>query len=201
MDIKPFNIILLGDPASGKGTQAARLAKEYGLYDLDMGKQLRKPSVRKQFDYQKTTAIGKLTPTVIVRNIFTEIISNVPAKKGILFNGTPKMINEAKLVTRLLKSSKRADPIVIYLTLPEKETIRRIEERVEYIQGKLIKRDDDTLRALKNRRKYYKEQISQVVIFFKKHYTLKTVSGMGTEEAVAQRIASVIKKSIKNHGA
>jgi adenylate kinase len=201
MDIKPFNIILLGDPASGKGTQAARLAKEYGLYDLDMGKQLRKPSVRKQFDYAKTTAIGKLTPTVIVRNIFTEIISNVPAKKGILFNGTPKMINEAKLVTRLLKSSKRADPIVIYLTLPEKETIRRIEERVEYIQGKLIKRDDDTLRALKNRRKYYKEQISQVVIFFKKHYTLKTVSGMGTEEAVAQRIASVIKKSIKNHGA
>jgi adenylate kinase len=201
MDIKPFNIILLGDPASGKGTQAARLAKEYGLYDLDMGKQLRKPSVRKLFDYAKTTAIGKLTPTVIVRNIFTEIISNVPAKKGILFNGTPKMINEAKLVTRLLKSSKRADPIVIYLTLPEKETIRRIEERVEYIQGKLIKRDDDTLRALKNRRKYYKEQISQVVIFFKKHYTLKTVSGMGTEEAVAQRIASVIKKSIKNHGA
>jgi adenylate kinase len=201
MEKKPFNIILLGDPASGKGTQAARLASEYGLYNLDMGKQLRKPSIRKLFDYSKTTAVGKLTPTVIVRNLFSEIICGVPAKKGILFNGTPKMINEAKLVKRLLKDCGRTDPIVIYITLPEKETIRRMEARVEYMQGKLMKRDDDTLHALKNRRKYYKEQISQVVIFFKKHYTMKTISGMGSEESVAGKIDGVIKQYNKKHGA
>ncbi len=188
----PFNIILLGDPASGKGTQASRLAMEYGLYDLDMGKQLRKPSIRKLFDYSKTTAMGKLTPTVIVREIFTDVIHKVPARKGILFNGTPKMINEAKLVKRLLKQNGRMDPLVIYLTVPETETIKRMEVR---------KRDDDTIRALKNRRKYYKEQIRKVVIFFKKNYNVKTISGIGTEDIVARRIIAVVQKHIKNHGA
>ena len=197
---RPLNIILLGDPAAGKGTQAARLVKKYGLYDLDMGREVRKPAIQKRFDYGKTTAVGKLTPTAIVRDIFTEVISKVPEDQGILFNGTPKMINEAKLVKRLLKKYNRRDPLVIYIKLSERETIRRIENRMEHVKGKLVKRDDDTLHALKNRRKYYKEQVSQVVIFFKEHYTLKSISGMGSEVAVSQRISEVIKKYTNNHG-
>lgn len=196
-----FNIILLGDPASGKGTQALRLVKKYGLYDLDMGRELRKPAIRKKFDYARTTAIGKLTPTAVVRDIFTEIICKVPPTQGILFNGTPKMINEAKLVKRLLTQCKRVDLVVIYMTLPERETIRRMEDRTEYMKGKMMKRDDDTLHALKNRRKYYKEQISKVVIFFKKNYTIKNISGIGTEAMVAKRIAKVIKQHIQKNGA
>lgn len=185
---KVFNIILLGDPASGKGTQAERLTKKYDLYNLDMGREIRKPAAQKKFDYKNTTAKGKLTPTTVVRDIFTDIIGKVPARHGILFNGTPKMINEAKLVKKLLKQYKRTEPIVIYLKIPTKEIIRRMEKRTEFVNGKLIKRDDDTIQALKNRRKYYMEQVSKVVIFFKKYYTVKIISGMGTEDAVAKKI-------------
>ncbi len=197
---KPFNLILLGDPASGKGTQAARLARKYHFFDLDMGREIRKPLVRARFDFAKTTAVGKLTPTTIVRDIFENVIHAVPNNKGILFNGTPKMINEAKLVSRLLKENKRSAPLVIYLNISTRETMKRTELRREYMAGKLTKRDDDSALALRNRQKYYKEQISRVVAFFGKQYTVKKISGMGTEAAVTKKIETTIKKYLKDSG-
>lgn len=186
---KPFNLILLGDPASGKGTQAVRLAKKYHFYNLDMGREVRKPAARALFDYAKTTGIGKLTPTAVVRDIFKRLIAGTPAGKGILFNGTPKMINEAKLVVRELLRAGRADPLVIYLHIPQAEMFKRAGKR---------RRDDDSLRALRNRQRYYREQISQVVAFFGERYTVKKISGMGTEGAVEKKIDAAIKKHLKS---
>lgn len=173
-----------------------RLVKKYHFYNLDMGREIRKPSVRAQFDYAKTTAVGHLTPTAIVRGIFKEVIGAVPSDKGILFNGTPKMINEAKLVSRLLTQNDRSVPLVIYLDVPITETMRRMVKRVEKVGGKLVKRDDDTAHALRNRQKYYKVQIARVVAFFGERYTVKKISGMGTETAVAKKIEAAIKKYI-----
>lgn len=192
-----FNLILLGDPASGKGTQAARLVKKYHFYNLDMGDEVRKPVALAQYDYAKTTAIGHLTPTVVVRNIFKRVIAAVPSQKGILFNGTPKMINEAKLVARELTRAKRADPLVIYLKISEREMFRRAAKRRISIHGKMIKRDDDSLGALHNRQKYYKEQIARVVVFFDEKYTVKHISGMGTQAAVAKKIEAAIRRYSK----
>lgn len=191
---KPFNLILLGDPASGKGTQAARLAKKYSFYNLDMGNEVRKPTARAQYDYAKTTAIGKLTPTAVVRNIFKKVIAATPARQGILFNGTPKMINEAKLVARELARAKRSDPLVIYLNIPVNEMFRRAGKRRELMNGKRVRRDDDSACALRNRQRYYKEQVSRVVVFFGERYTVKNISGMGTEAAVGKKIETAIKK-------
>ena len=182
---KPFNLILLGDPASGKGTQAVRLVKKYHFYNLDMGREVRKPAALAQYDYAKTTGIGHLTPTAVVRNIFKRVIAATPTRKGILFNGTPKMINEAKLVVRELVRAKRSDPLVIYLNIPQREMFKRAELR---------NRDDDTARALRNRQKYYKAQIALVVAFFGERYTVKKISGMGTEAAVEKKIKAAIRK-------
>jgi adenylate kinase family enzyme len=104
------------------------------------------------------------------------------------------MINEAKLVSRLLKQNDRSAPLVIYLDVPVAETIRRMAKRVEKIDGKLVKRDDDTVHALRNRQKYYKAQIARVVAFFGERYTVKKISGIGTEAAVAKKIEAAIKK-------
>jgi adenylate kinase family enzyme len=186
---KPFNLILLGDPASGKGTQAVRLVKKYHFYNLDMGHEVRTPAALAQYDYAKTTAIGHLTPTAVVRNIFKRVIAATPARQGILFNGTPKMINEAKLVARELARAKRSEPLIIYLNIPQREMFARAENR---------RRDDDTARALYNRQKYYKEQIARVVAFFAERYTVKKISGMGTEAVVAKRIETAIKKYLKD---
>ncbi len=195
---KPFNLILLGDPASGKGTQAARLVKKYHFYNLDMGHEVRKPAALAQYDYAKTTARGHLTPTGVVRNIFKRVIAKTPARQGILFNGTPKMINEARLVARELARAGRTDTLFIYLSISKDEMFKRAGLRKIYINGKLIKRDDDSHKALLNRKRYYQEQVVHVVKFFKERYDFRRISGMGTEATVRARINAAIREY---HGA
>jgi adenylate kinase len=189
-----FNLILLGDPASGKGTQARVLARKCHFYNFDMGKEVRKPAVLASYDYAHTTAIGKLTPTSVARGILRRVISKTPAQKGLLFNGHPKMIGEAQFVSKWLKKYKRRDPLVLYVHIPMEETLIRARRRVAYVAGKRRKRDDDAERAIRNRKRYYKEQVSRVVTFFKKKYTVKFVSGMGTRAEVAKRIEQEVKK-------
>lgn len=181
----PFNLILLGDPAAGKATQAAWIAKQYGMIDLDMGRELRKPAVRKKFDYARLTAKGKLTPTAIVRDILQRKIVRAPAARGILFDGTPKMIGEARLVADLLRKTGRSEPLVIYLHIPVGETMRRMTTRG---------RKDDTRAAFLNRVAYYRKEVAQTVAFFKKKYKFKRMSGAGTPSEVAERIDNEIKK-------
>jgi adenylate kinase len=195
----PFNIILLGDPASGKATQAKRLIKKYHLYNLDMGKEVKKPAVKARYDYARTTAIGNLTPTVVVRDIFKKIIFGTPPSRGILFNGTPKMINEAQLVARCLKQAGRTDPLFIYLSIPTSEVLRRAAKRRIYFHGKLVKRDDDSEKALRNRKRYYEKQVSQVVKFFKERYVFKRISGVGSEAEVSLRIGATVAAHEKKH--
>lgn len=193
---QPINIILLGDPAAGKATQAALLLKKYRLYDLDMGKELRKlkstnPRIRRAL--KATYDKGNLTQTRLVRQIHKEKIFSTPQSRGILFDGTPKMLGEAKLIYKWLKLQRRREPLVIYLSLPMSETAKRMKNRVEYFRGKYSKRADDTGAALKNRVKYYRKNITQVVRFFKKHYRFKKVSGLGSIVQVHRSLLKAIK--------
>lgn len=193
---RPLNIILLGDPAAGKATQSALLAKRLHLYDLDMGRELRRiknKESRKKYKLAQTLDKGKLTPTSLVRQILRDQIHATHESRGILFDGTPKMVGEAKLVWKWLKAEQRRDPIVIYLSIPMNETMKRMSNRQEYFKGKFSKRLDDTYEALKNRVNYYRKNIAQVMIFFQRHYLFKKVSGVGSVAEVHQRIAKAIK--------
>lgn len=185
MKQKPFNLILLGDPAAGKATQAAWIAKRYGMMDLDMGKELRKPAAKKRFDYARLTAKGKLTPTAVVRDILREKIVHASAARGILFDGTPKMLGEARLVAGLLRTADRSDPLVIYLRIPVAETMRRMITRG---------RKDDTRAAFLNRVAYYRKEVSRTVVFFRKIYDFRRISGVGTPSDVAERIEKELRK-------
>ncbi|RJP44607.1 nucleoside monophosphate kinase [Candidatus Parcubacteria bacterium] len=194
MKKKLFNLILLGDPASGKATQGRRLVRRYGLYELDMGREVRRASVMKRYDYGRTVARGKLAPTRLVRSILRRAIAIAPQNKGILFNGAPKMVGEAKLVSKWLSEHGRLDPIVVYVGIPIRETMRRIRWRREYVGGKLRKRDDDDVLALQNRAKYYQTEIKKTVAFFRERYKFKKVSGLGTRSEVYKRIISYLDK-------
>jgi adenylate kinase len=201
----PLNLILLGDPAAGKATQAEYLAKEYNLFDLDMGKilaHLRRTNKEVNHALSHSTDKGNLTPTKIVRNLFIETITKVPPARGILFDGTPKMLGEAQLVSRLLQKQKRQAIIVIYLSIPMDETIRRMNDRTGYFSGKFGKRADDSNEALKNRVKYYRKNVSAVVEFFSGKYEFHKISALGTRKQVQQRIEKTMKQYLKNlsHG-
>lgn len=194
---KPFNIILLGDPAAGKATQSSILIKRYPLVDFDMGRELNK---RRQADknldllLKSNTDKGKLTPTRVIRKILKETIKSTPQDKGILFDGTPKMLGEARLVALALKEEGRSNPLVLYVSVPFSETMSRMRLRKGYFTGKFGKRPDDTDVALKNRVRYYRTNIAQVVNFFELKYRFKKINGVGTVRQVAQRLEVEIKK-------
>lgn len=199
----PLNIILLGDPAAGKATQGALLAKRFKLFDFDMGKELSRRRTQDKVLHQalrRKTDIGQLTPTAFVRQILRETIANVPANRGLLFDGHPKMLGEAKIATRLLKQQHRADPLVIYLSIPLEETVKRMHDRVGYFKGKFGKRADDSDAALKNRVRYYRKNITQVVAFFQSKYQFEKISALGSPEEVNKRIMTVINQFLSNSG-
>jgi adenylate kinase len=193
---KPLNIILLGDPAAGKATQAAVLVRKFKVYDFDMGKELskrRNKNSELNLKLQQNTDKGKLTPTAIVREILRQTVISVPQSRGILFDGHPKMLGEAKLVSRLLESQHRSKPVVIYLSIPLEETVKRMRDRKGYFKGKFGKRADDTDKALRNRVKYYRHNIAQVVEFFGSKYKFEKINGLGTVKEVQERIDKALE--------
>lgn len=198
MKKNPFNIILLGDPAAGKATHGAFLAKKYRLYDLDMGRELRglehNTALRKKYKLDQTLDKGKLTPTQLVRELLHHKIHSTPKGQGILFDGTPKMLGEAKLVSKWLKAEKRDNILFVYLSIPLKETMRRMTSRKTYFKGKFSKRPDDNDKALKNRVAYYKKNISEVVTFFKKQYPFIKISTAGTIPQARKRLIEKLKR-------
>ena len=126
---------------------------------------------------------GKLTPTVLARRIMRETLDRVPRSRGILFDGHPKMLGEAKLMAHQLGTQRRADPLVVYLSIPFSEVVRRAEKRG---------RSDDQPNALRNRIAYYRVHMAAAVRFYRRRYAFRKVSGIGTRDAVFARLRKVI---------
>ncbi|HEX3095551.1 MAG TPA: nucleoside monophosphate kinase [Patescibacteria group bacterium] len=197
-----LNLIILGDPGAGKATQAAYFAKKYKMLDYDMGRELtvlREKSKAAEAVMKKNNDKGLLTPTKIVRKLNEETILKTPSTKGILFDGHPKMLGEAKIVSRLLKTTHRSNPLVLYLRIPATEVITRVQKRKGYYNTKFNKRADDSTLALRNRAKYYRKNIAEVIEFFKDKYTFANIDGMGTRIEVRKRIQKAIDFYIKNY--
>lgn len=197
-----FNLILLGDPGAGKATQSAYFAKKYKMYDFDMGKELtllREQNESVEKAQRKTADKGILTPTSIVRKINREKLTAVKQSQGILFDGHPKMVGEAKLIAKILDDSKRMKPLVLYIQIPTAEIVRRVRGRKGYFNTKYSKRSDDTMAGLKNRAKYYRTNIADVLAFFKTKYTVAQIDGMGTKSEVRSRIEQAINFYLKHY--
>ncbi|QQS23340.1 nucleoside monophosphate kinase [bacterium] len=197
-----LNLIFLGDVAAGKATQSAYFAKKYKLYDFDMGRELtllREKQRDVNHILKKNYDKGILAPTQLCRQILRDTISSVPKTKGILFDGHPKMVQEARLARKLLAESGRTKPLVVYITIPVEETKKRIASRQGYKGTNTTRRSDDTLKGLQNRAKYYRINIRQVIKYFSSVYKFERISGMGTPVQVRARIQKAIDLYIKNN--
>src|SRR5262245_58782408 len=99
----PLSIILLGDPGAGKATQGARLVKKYPLREFDFGqwlRELKSPAERRRYKLETSINKGGLAPTGLSKQKFKEVIVTTPRRKGVFFNGNPKMLGEAKVMVQ-----------------------------------------------------------------------------------------------------
>lgn len=194
----PLNIFLVGDLGAGKATQSAFLKKKFGLYEVDMGveqelQRRRDPKLDALF--RRTIDIGKLNPTGTYRLLLKNCIVRVPASQGILFDGHPKMPDEVRYASRLLKKAGRNKIISVYLTVPWKETVKRNLKRKGYLGDK--RRADDSMVALKNRYKYVQASIRKARPVYKSLYPFTVVSGIGTILEVRKRVMQAVERLTK----
>lgn len=127
-----MNIILLGPPGAGKGTQAAFLVDNYGMVQLSTGDILR-AAVKAGTDVGKMAdeimKAGKLFPDELMAEILGEHMDAIPAEKGLIFDGYPRTAPQAELLDGLLSSRGRTLDHVIELQVDEDALVERIVGR------------------------------------------------------------------------
>jgi adenylate kinase len=129
---KAMNIILLGPPGAGKGTQAALLVEKYGMVQLSTGDILR-AAVKAGTDVGKMAdeimKAGKLFPDELMAEILGEHMDAIPADMGLIFDGYPRTAPQAALLDGLLSSRQRTLDHVIELAVNEDALVERIVGR------------------------------------------------------------------------
>lgn len=190
-----FDLILLGDPASGKDTQSDILMKKYVLKAVETGKQWR-IMVKKNDHYgrwlKRTFALGHPAPVEIVKWFIKKKVTETPQSKNLIFVGNPRLKPEAQFLNKLLNQKKRIF-FALYIKLPQKEIYRRVLARK--------KQEADTKQKTALRIAWHKNQVSKTVKYFQSLGKLKFIDGNKSIEAVARDIQKAIndyEKSRRN---
>src|SRR3989344_9129133 len=173
-----FDIILLGDTASGKETQANILKKKYALKFVESGvysRNLLKEKSQNGDRARLTVAKGLPLPTILLQKFLIKEIKNKPKNKDLLFLGTPRLKPEAQLVKKILQTTGQ-DFMALYITLPDKEVYKRSLKRRKS-NVKEIYKVLDTEKIIKARIKYYKNQVSKTVKYFKSLNKITMING------------------------
>src|SRR5437660_11837530 len=191
-----MRLILLGPPGSGKGTQAQRLVKRYGIVQLSTGELLRSavaaqtPVGLKAGDVM---ASGGLVPDDIVIGIISDRLDQPDAKKGFILDGFPRTVPQAQALNELLKKKHMKLDAVIELRVNESALLERVESRVAEMRSRGEEvRIDDTPEVLTRRLASYRSQTEPLIHYYSERRKLLTVDGMMTIEHVTREIGRIL---------
>ena len=191
-----MRLILLGPPGSGKGTQAQRLVKRYGIVQLSTGELLR-AAVAAQTPVglraRDVMAGGGLVPDDIVIGIISDRLDQPDAKKGFILDGFPRTVPQAEALDQLLKKKHMKLDGVIELRVNESALLQRVETRVAEMRARGEEvRIDDTSEVLTKRLASYRSQTEPLIHYYSERRKLLTVDGMMTIEHVTREIGRIL---------
>jgi adenylate kinase len=212
------NIILLGPPGAGKGTQAKRLEEKYGLAQLSTGDMLRAERSSGSEVGRKVQAImdaGQLVSDEIMVDLIARRIER-PGAKGFILDGFPRTVPQAKAFDDMLRHKGLKLDHVIELTVDEAALIDRIAGRFScakcgasyhdsFHRPKLdgvcdacgsrdfVRRADDTPEAVKTRLEAYRQQTAPILPYYRGKGVLRSIDGMAAIDDVARQIEAIVK--------
>ncbi|MCF8217456.1 MAG: adenylate kinase [Bacteroidales bacterium] len=192
-----FNIVIFGPPGSGKGTQSANIAKQYGLVHLSTGDlfrheiQIQSPVGKEANRY---ISKGQLVPDAITLRLLYKHASKHINDPGIIFDGFPRTLNQAIMLDRMMNKKGIKVNLVIGIEVEEEELINRIKHR-----SRTSTRDDDDEKIIHNRMKIYHQQTYPVIEYYQKQGKYESISGMASVETVFQRLCAVIDQYKHEH--
>ncbi len=186
---RPINVILLGPPGAGKGTQAEMLAKSRGMVQLSTGDMLRDAKAsgtEMGLRVAEVMARGELVTDEIVVGLIEEKLNTAKAN-GFIFDGFPRTIAQADALMTLLKKTGQTLDAAIEMRADEEALITRILGRAEQARaaGQPV-RADDNAESLKQRLAEYNEKTAPLINYFEARGLLKTVDAMGSIADIAE---------------
>ncbi len=212
------NIILLGPPGAGKGTQAQWLRDEYGMVQLSTGDILRAAVQAGTEVGQMADAImkaGKLFPDELMAQILGEHMDAIPADKGLIFDGYPRTAPQVALLDDLLDARGRTLHHVIELVVDENALIDRVTGRYTCancgagyhdrhkqpaVAGvcdacgstEFKRRADDTAETVRARMAEYRGKTAPILPFYEERGLVSRVDGMAAIADVSTAIAAIV---------
>ena len=189
-----MNIILLGPPGAGKGTQAKFLSSVFGLVKLSTGDMLREAmgegsELGKKV--QKIVDSGDLVSGDVMIEMILERISRPDCSVGFILDGFPRTLNQAEALDRVIKKKNIELSHVIELAVKTNILINRIKNRVSETPNDQRRNDDDE-QTLTHRLKVYEDQTAPILPHYEKLGLLRTVDGMLSEVEVSNQISEIL---------
>ncbi len=198
-----LNIIFLGPPGAGKGTQAKRVAEKYGLTQLSTGDMLRAELAAGTDLGKKAKEImgrGELVSDDIVVGMIANRIAQADCARGVIYDGFPRTVAQAQALDEMLEA-KGDSVIVIELTGDEEILIDRIVGRAEEAQkaGDPSFRPEDLDRNVSRTRFVeYRNKTAPITPYYKDTGRLKPVNGLRSMDAVTAEIEFIIESALAN---
>ena len=212
-----LNIILLGPPGAGKGTQAARLQAARGMIQLSTGDMLREARASGSPIGEKVKAImdaGELVSDAIVTALIAERL-DASADKGAIFDGFPRTGAQAEALDLLLSERGRKLDHVIELAVDEEELVQRITGRFTcakcgtgyhdsfrptQVPGvcdvcgstEFKRRPDDNEQTVRTRMEEYRAKTAPILPFYEAKHLVRRVDGMASVEHVGAEIDAIL---------
>ena len=195
-----MNIILLGPPGSGKGTQAKRLVACFGLLQISTGEILREAVISGNELGKKiksTMDAGELISDKFVLEVIRDRLEGPDCKRGVVFDGFPRTVAQAEALEDIKRAKGETIDIVIMLDVDDEALITRIEERATRA-GVDEARSDDTVEILKHRLQAYRVWTAPIIPFYADRGILERVDGMQDIKQVSSTVNKIVD-SFKNN--
>ncbi len=199
-----LNVILLGGPGAGKGTQAERIVADHGLPHVSTGEMLR-AAVAKGTEMgreaQKYMESGALVPDGVVIGVVRERLAEPDASGGFLLDGFPRTVPQAEALDAMLAETGRVITHVVLIDVPPEELVQRIAGRracavcgkiyntafdppkaegvCDLDGGELLQRADDNEETVRNRIDVYEQQTAPLVGYYRDKGVLQSAFGGG----------------------
>jgi len=216
-----MNLILLGPPGAGKGTQASRLEEAHGLKHLSTGDMLRAAVASGSPLGQQAKAVmeaGQLMPDEIIIRMIADRIEEPDCKNGFVLDGFPRTVPQAEALDSMLAEKDERVDLVIEIAVDETALVERIAGRFSCarcgagyhdrfrrpkVEGvcdvcgstEFTRRKDDTEETVRARLEAYREQTAPILPYYEAKGLLRRVDGMADVDEVTRQIEEALRKA------
>jgi adenylate kinase len=212
-----LNVIMMGPPGAGKGTQAARFARDRGLLKISTGDILRDLVREGNSDALTAKARmdrGELVDDATMITIVRHRLMRPDAAAGVVLDGFPRTVAQARALDQIMEERGNGPLVIVDVAVPEDELVKRLagrricadcgtnadpsEVECRTCGGALVQRSDDMQQVVLERLKVYHRSTRPVLEFYRQRPTFRVVNGAQAPEVVAQALDHAIDEVARN---